>query len=71
VHNVLCIQPVYYSTELTRSAMQMTFNLSEKLLRCVATVAHSNFTDVSSSVVIAFNECQLQNVSTTRLIRIG
>ena len=53
----VCVQPVYYETELRRRVMPMTFNLSDKTLRCVANVAHSNFSDVTSSVVIAFNKC--------------
>ena len=42
--------------------MPMTFNLSDRTLRCVANVAHSNFSDVNSSVVIAFSKCELFTV---------
>jgi len=57
------VQPVYYKQQLTRNVMPMTFNLSDKILRCVANVDQSNFTDVSSSIVIAFNQCQTISLS--------
>ena len=53
-----CMQPVYYKSQLVRRVMPMTFNLSEKRLRCVANVPRSSFDDVESSIVIAFNKCQ-------------
>jgi len=39
--------------------MPMTFNLSDKLLRCVANVPTSNFTDVQANITVAFNKCTL------------
>jgi len=41
-----------------RPTMPITFDLSDKQLRCVANVPHSNFTDVQSSITVAFNKCQ-------------